>query len=198
MHYSLRCYVIIIIGDSLTAATTTDNISIVSIKMAAIETEVTEFQKEEIIAVSSIYEDNFTKISDNSFEIKIECEEDKWWSLTIRVMLPTDYPKNEAPLCEIFAECLNGEELEEIYKGLDDIWEEYKGECVIFMWIEKAKEILNEKQEQSLKKEKDLKRIENYVVNDGGQKPLIGMILCYDCIFCLLVVFNFTIHKFLE
>lgn len=114
--------------------------------MAADPSICGDLQKEELIALSSIYEDNFKQISDNSYEINILGEDETWGPMTLRFMLPVDYPQSQPPLYEIFCECFKDEELEEIYQKLDEIWEEYEGECVIFMWIEKCKEILFEKQ----------------------------------------------------
>ena len=110
-----------------------------------------ELQEEEIVALSSIYENNFVQISENSFEIKIVCEDESWWSMTLRIMMTPSYPQKEPPLYEIFGECLENDDLEKMYQRMDEIWQEYKGECVLFMWIEKCKEILNERKERSPK-----------------------------------------------
>ena len=122
-----------------------------------------ELREEEIVAISSIYEDSFTQISEHSFEIRIVCDDDSWWSITVRITIPPLYPKLEPSTYEIFSECLKDEDSVKMKHGVDEIWNEYKGECVLFMLIEKCKEILYERKEKKSVEEE-------YVATTKGTK----------------------------
>ena len=140
--------------------------------MAENLTRCLELREEEIVAISSIYEDSFTQISEHSFEIRIVCDDDSWWSITVRIEMPPLYPKFDPPMYEIFSECLKDEDSVEIKHGLDEIWNEFKGECVLFMFIEKCKEILHERKEKSPKQPVE----EEYVDAQGTNNDFS---LCY-------------------
>ena len=103
-------------------------------------------KNDEIEALSSIYGDDFDiqDENDNSFEIRVCCEENDWWSLTLHVILPPSYPENEPPIYEVFSECLRDADLDRLDKELEEIWEEHKGDCVVYLWTERCREILCE------------------------------------------------------
>ncbi|XP_065062825.1 protein IMPACT-like [Rhopilema esculentum] len=108
------------------------------------QTELEEVRKEEIVALSSIYEDDFTFINEESesFEIRITCEDDFWWSLTLKISLPLGYPQTEPPILEVFGECLTNDCIQKMYSELADIWLENIGTSVVYLWVEKCREML--------------------------------------------------------
>eukprot|EP00112_Aurelia_sp_Birch-Aquarium-sp1_P005689 Seg1646.9 transcript_id=Seg1646.9/GoldUCD/mRNA.D3Y31 product="Protein IMPACT" protein_id=Seg1646.9/GoldUCD/D3Y31 len=103
-------------------------------------------QEDEIEALSSIYGDDFDiqDENDNSFEIRVCCEENDWWSLTLHVVMPQSYPENEPPIYEVFSECLRDVDLDRLDKELEEIWGEHKGDSVVYLWVERCREILCE------------------------------------------------------
>ena len=115
--------------------------------MAADVDRCAELREEELVALSSIYENSFLQISESSFEIQIVCDEDSWWSMTVRITLPMFYPQMERPVYDVFGECLTDDDLLKIGNGMDEVWNEYKGECMLFVWIEKCKNILLERKD---------------------------------------------------
>jgi len=112
--------------------------------------EAIESQQDEIEALKAIYGKDFSLFNDKqSFDLRICCDEIKWWAVTISVVLPSTYPKSDPPLFEVFTECFSFEELQNIHKELDKIWDSSKGESVLYVWVEKIRDILFEKYEQA-------------------------------------------------
>ena len=68
-----------------------------------------ESQKDEIEAISSIYGKDFSLLGENTFDLRICCDDIKWWAVTVSILLPEGYPSEEPPLYEIHTECLAGE-----------------------------------------------------------------------------------------
>jgi len=111
--------------------------------------EAIESQHDEIEALKAIYGKDFSMNDKQSFDLRICCDEIKWWAVTISVVLPSTYPKSDPPLFEVFTECFSFEELQNIHKELDKIWNSSKGESVLYVWVEKIRDILFEKYEQA-------------------------------------------------
>uniref|UniRef100_A0A7M5V733 RWD domain-containing protein n=2 Tax=Clytia hemisphaerica TaxID=252671 RepID=A0A7M5V733_9CNID len=112
-------------------------------------TENQESQKDEIEALTSIYGKDFSLLGENTFDLRICCDDIKWWAVTVSVLLPENYPSEEAPLYEIHTECLAGSELGELQNELDNIWQENIGTNVLYMWTEKIREYLFERYERA-------------------------------------------------
>ena len=108
------------------------------------QSELEEIRKEEIVALSSIYEDDFTFVDEEneSFEIRITCEDDFWWSLTLKISLPLGYPQTEPPILEVFGECLRNDYIQKMYSELADIWVENIGTSIVYLWVEKCRKML--------------------------------------------------------
>ena len=106
-------------------------------------------QIDELEALSAIYGEDFALKENQSFDLRICCDDEKWWAVTISVLLPSTYPKTDPPLFEIFTECLSHEELESIYKELENIWNESRGENILYAWVEKIREMLFEQYERA-------------------------------------------------
>lgn len=70
-----------------------------------------ESQKDEIEALSSIYGKDFSLLGANTFDLRICCDDIKWWAVTVSVLLPEGYPSADSPLYEIHTECLAGKSL---------------------------------------------------------------------------------------
>lgn len=106
--------------------------------------DVDQSQEEEILALESIYGNEF-KIIDSArklLELQVSNEENNWWSLTLRVKLPSNYPKEVAPCLEILCECLSNSELEQLRSGLDEIWMDNHGSCILYLWAEKCRQFI--------------------------------------------------------
>ncbi|XP_057309546.1 protein IMPACT-B-like [Hydractinia symbiolongicarpus] len=109
--------------------------------------EANEIRRNEIEALSAIYGKDFTLHDDETFDLRICCDKEKWWAVTISVLLPTTYPNKDPPIFEIHTECLSGEELQSIYSQLDLLWKENMGESILHIWTEKIRDMLFEKYE---------------------------------------------------
>ena len=68
-----------------------------------------ESQKDELEAIASIYGKDFSLLGENTFDLRICCDDIKWWAVTVSVLLPENYPSEESPLYEIHTECLAGQ-----------------------------------------------------------------------------------------
>jgi len=135
------------------------------------EQEDVESQKDEVEALSAIYGEDFFLHEDKAadavvtFDISIFCDEEKWWAVTISVLLPTTYPSTDPPVFEVHTECLSHEELETVYKQLDELWVENCGTNVLYIWVENIREFLFAKYEmakqfiQSTEEEKERERV---------------------------------------
>ena len=104
-------------------------------------------QNTELDVLSSIYGADFTLHQDKTIDMRICCDKEKWWAVTVSIHLPPGYPSGEPPVFEIHTECLSGEELQHIRNTLNDLWKENFGSSILYIWVEKIREILFEKYE---------------------------------------------------
>ena len=104
-----------------------------------------ESQNDEIEALAAIYGKDFTAHDQQTFDLRICCDEEKWWAVTISVLLPLTYPTECPPEFEIHTECLSGDELNAIYEELDLLWKDNEGCSILYIWVEKIREMLFEK-----------------------------------------------------
>lgn len=104
-------------------------------------------QEEEIQALSAIYGDDFLAVNEAAklFDIRIRHEENAWWSMTLQVLLPRNYPSSVPPVFEIHATWLGDSDEFEIRDKLYSIYSENKDELVVFQWVEAVREFMNEK-----------------------------------------------------
>ncbi|XP_078044143.1 E3 ubiquitin-protein ligase RNF14 isoform X2 [Augochlora pura] len=121
-----------------------------------------EKQKDEIIALESIYnEEEFSHHEENgrhqcSFKIFINLLDDYYITykdnrhmeeslqkinishlppLTLHVILPEDYPSISPPIVTLHSSWLCSQSLAELCKKLDQLWEENKGQEILFTWV---------------------------------------------------------------
>ncbi|ORY07581.1 UPF0029-domain-containing protein [Basidiobolus meristosporus CBS 931.73] len=116
-------------------------------------------QEEEVLALSSIYGDLFTKEQDSESSylcrVPLQTEEDWYREVKVRIHFPPTYPSDEPPLLELvrgnprFMDHLTSKEfyvdddtLKELLEGLSQLWENCE---VVFTWIEWIKEFLEER-----------------------------------------------------
>lgn len=121
-----------------------------------------EKQKDEIIALESIYNaEEFSHHEENSryqcsFKIFINLPVDYYVTykdnrhteeplqkisishlppLTLHVTLPEDYPSTSPPIVTLHSSWLGPQSLAELCKRLDQLWEENKGQEILFTWV---------------------------------------------------------------
>ena len=104
-------------------------------------------QDEEIAALSAIYEDDFLIVDPDEklFDVRVRHDDDPWWSLTIQVLLPRNYPSSGPPVFEIHGTWLGDHDEFELRDKLYAIYRENNSECVVFQWVEAVREFMNEK-----------------------------------------------------
>ena len=108
-----------------------------------------ESQQDELSVLSSIYGKDFNLNSNNLFDIRIYCDEEEWWAVTISALLPLTYPSKDAPVFEIHTECLSADELNTIHNELELLWNKNLGSPILYIWVEKIRELLVEKYESA-------------------------------------------------
>lgn len=109
-------------------------------------------QIEEVEALSSIYGDEWCVIDEASriFCIKIsnDLEEPKL-TACLQIILPPDYPSAAPPIYQINAVWLRGPERAKLANSLEDIYVEHAGESILYLWVEKVRDFLVEKSQNS-------------------------------------------------
>ncbi|KAJ6662153.1 hypothetical protein lerEdw1_012618 [Lerista edwardsae] len=116
--------------------------------MAASDPETAERQTEEIEALSAIYGDEWCIIDEdeNIFCIKIsDCLERPKWTLCLQVILPPEYPTSAPPVYQLNAPWLRGQDYANLVNSLEEIYVQNLGESILYLWVEKIREILIEK-----------------------------------------------------
>ncbi|XP_042202680.1 protein IMPACT isoform X2 [Callorhinchus milii] len=122
--------------------------------MAAETEEEENLQKQidEIEALSSIFEDEWCVIDEASriFCIRIaDKTENPKWTLCLQVMLPPEYPTAAPPVYQLNAAWLRGQERTELSNSLEEIYLQNLGESILFLWVEKIKDVLVVKSQTS-------------------------------------------------
>ncbi|XP_076263547.1 protein IMPACT-like [Rhynchophorus ferrugineus] len=97
-----------------------------------------KLQEQELISLESIFGKDwyYDEIMKN-YIIKISKEAELWVTLT------PDYPLNGPPKYEFWAPHINKVQRNRIYTDFIDIYEKFKGEPIIFQWIERFKEVVH-------------------------------------------------------
>ncbi|XP_066482303.1 protein IMPACT isoform X1 [Tiliqua scincoides] len=116
--------------------------------MAASDPETAERQKEEIEALSAIYGDEWCTVDEveNIFCIKIsDCLEQPKWMLCLQVILPPEYPTSAPPVYQLNAPWLRGQDYVNLANHLEEIYAQNLGESILYLWVEKIRDILVEK-----------------------------------------------------
>ncbi|XP_014668504.1 PREDICTED: protein IMPACT-like isoform X2 [Priapulus caudatus] len=66
-------------------------------------------------------------------------------SLFLQVTLPTDYPGGAPPIYQLSAPWLKALDKVELCNALEKIYSDNIGECILYQWVEKAREFINRK-----------------------------------------------------
>ncbi|XP_054046540.1 protein IMPACT isoform X6 [Rissa tridactyla] len=122
--------------------------------MAAGETEAAQQQIDEIEALSSIYGEDWCVVDEDEkiYCIKInDCLDQPKWTLCLQVILPPGYPAAEPPIYQL---------------------KQNLGESILYLWVEKIREVLIEKA-QSSDPEPDIKKTSEEVDEDDGDDFLL-------------------------
>ncbi|XP_056377710.1 protein IMPACT isoform X1 [Hyla sarda] len=109
-------------------------------------------QIDEIEALSSIYGDDWCVIDEAAriFCIKVSnCLDHPEWTLCLQVILPPEYPAAAPPLYQLNAPWLRGEDRMTISNILEEIYLQNLGENILYQWVEKIREFLEDKSKTS-------------------------------------------------
>ncbi|XP_073187460.1 protein IMPACT isoform X4 [Lepidochelys kempii] len=120
--------------------------------MAASDPETAQSQMDEIDALSSIYGDDWCVVDEDEriFCIKIsDCLEQPKWTLCLQVILPSEYPAAAPPIYQLNAPWLRGQDYMELANSLEEIYVKNLGESILYLWVEKIREVLIEKSQLS-------------------------------------------------
>lgn len=109
--------------------------------------ETSAEQAEEIEALTAIYDQDFIVIdkANSIYEIRICHESDSWWSATLQVLLPPQYPQRVPPVFEIHSAWMSDADMFEATDLLYTIYREHQGEIVIYQWVEALRTFINSK-----------------------------------------------------
>ncbi|KAM6281905.1 protein IMPACT isoform 3-T3 [Porphyrio hochstetteri] len=137
--------------------------------MAAGDAEAAQQQIDEIAALSSIYGEDWCVVDEDEkiYCIKInDCLDQPKWTLCLQVTLPPGYPTTEPPIYQLNAPWLRGQDYTELANSLEEIYVQNLGESILYLWVEKIREVLIEKA-QSSDSEPNLKKTSEEVEDDG-------------------------------
>ncbi|NXC31426.1 IMPCT protein, partial [Campylorhamphus procurvoides] len=143
--------------------------------MAGSDTDGAQQQIDEIEALSSIYGEDWCVVDEDEkiYCIKItDCLDQPKWTLCLQVILPPGYPTAEPPIYQLNAPWLRGQEYTELANSLEEIYVQNLGESILYLWVEKIREVLIEKA-QSSDPEPDIKKTSEEVDEDDGEHFLL-------------------------
>ncbi|XP_074735911.1 protein IMPACT isoform X2 [Strix uralensis] len=124
------------------------------VPMAASDTGTAQQQMDEIEALSSIYGEDWCVVDEDEkiYCIKInDCLDQPKWTLCLQVILPPGYPTAEPPIYQL---------------------KQNLGESILYLWVEKIRDVLIEKA-QSSDPEPDIKKTSEEVDEDDGDDFLL-------------------------
>ncbi|NWT41134.1 IMPCT protein, partial [Chroicocephalus maculipennis] len=107
---------------------------------------------DEIEALSSIYGEDWCVVDEDEkiYCIKInDCLDQPKWTLCLQVILPPGYPAAEPPIYQLNAPWLRGQDYVELANSLEEIYVQNLGESILYLWVEKIREVLIEKAQSS-------------------------------------------------
>lgn len=109
-------------------------------------------QDEEIEALAAIYGDDWEVVDSESRKYHIRISDEKLKNaILMEVSFPPDYPKTAPPQYILSAPWLLRDEKVNLEGSLADIYCENIGESIIYLWVEKIREFLQEKNELHVK-----------------------------------------------
>ncbi|XP_009469539.1 PREDICTED: protein IMPACT [Nipponia nippon] len=130
---------------------------------------------DEIEALSSIYGEDWCVVDEDEkiYCIRInDCLDQPKWTLCLQVILPPGYPTAEPPIYQLNAPWLRGQDYMELANSLEEIYVQNLGESILYLWVEKIREVLIEKA-QSSDPEPDIKKTSEEVDEDDGDDFLL-------------------------
>ncbi|XP_049881094.1 protein IMPACT-B-like [Pectinophora gossypiella] len=111
-------------------------------------------QAEEVEALSSIYGSDWTTESEASRSYSIRVEDNKRECI-LYVTMPEGYPGESPPKYELSAPWMERKDKEKLHQALDEVYLENIGETVIFQWVEKIREIMQNIKSVETQKKKE-------------------------------------------
>lgn len=120
-----------------------------------------ERQAEEIEALSSIYGKDWHMISDHRYSIQITTDNDRSHSISLEVVFTSDYPIDGPPYYQLSAPWLKGDARLEIENSLNDIFVENIGESVVYLWVERIREFIQEQTRSGCKSPEEDNQVED-------------------------------------
>ncbi|XP_069695439.1 protein IMPACT-like isoform X2 [Periplaneta americana] len=111
-------------------------------------------QVEEIEALSSIYGNEWKTEDEANRAYSIRIEEGTQ-SAVLYITVPADYPSASPPQYQLSAPTLSAQDKQTISTQLDEVYLENIGETVIFQWVEKVRELLQQLQLQASSEEEE-------------------------------------------
>lgn len=104
-------------------------------------------QVEEIEALCAIYNEDFITIDrdNNIYEIWIQSDNSSKRLASLRFVLPPGYPCLDSPVFEVQCELLCSDDEVKLIEEFHQIAQENAGECFVFQWAEKLREIVEKK-----------------------------------------------------
>lgn len=102
-------------------------------------------QNEEIEALSAIYGEEWCVVDDHARVFCIRIGDDKdhpKWTICLQVMLPNEYPATAPPIYQLNAPWLRGQERVNISNSLEEIYIDNIGESILYLWVEKIRDVL--------------------------------------------------------
>lgn len=109
-------------------------------------------QDEEIEALAAIYGDDWEVVDSESRKYHIRISDEKLKNaILMEVSFPPDYPKTAPPQYILSAPWLLRDEKVNLEGSLADIYCENIGDSIIYLWVEKIREFLQEKNEPHVK-----------------------------------------------
>ncbi|XP_037236392.1 protein IMPACT isoform X1 [Falco rusticolus] len=145
------------------------------VPMAAGDAEVAQQQIDEIEALSSIYGEDWCVVDEDEkiYCIKInDCLDQPKWTICLQVILPPGYPTAEPPIYQLNAPWLRREDYMELANSLEEIYVQNLGESILYLWVEKIREVLIEKARSS-DQDPDIKKTSEEVDEDDGDDFLL-------------------------
>ncbi|XP_013360410.1 PREDICTED: protein IMPACT isoform X2 [Chinchilla lanigera] len=105
-------------------------------------------QNDEIEALSAIYGEEWCVVDGPARVFCIRISDDKEhpkWTISLQVILPSEYPATAPPIYQINAPWLRGQERVNISNSLEEIYVDNIGESVLYLWVEKIRDVLMQK-----------------------------------------------------
>ena len=142
-------------------------------------------QIEEIEALSAIYGDDFLVIDEANriYEIRVSNENDSWWSATLQILLPPQYPEKVPPVFEIYSAWMNEADMFEASDMLYTISREHQGEIVLYHWVEALRTFIDEKfTDNSQNKVDEQSNVDQ--INETGERFFFVFFFFFHSILC--------------